>query len=154
MAPPRTSSARRHAGRKLGSVIRIHHEARRLIRYIDELKLPPSSRRFCPTMNPILAEHRNAHASPNSAGLPTRPGWRILRVLLHQFVHRTIGRARRFLEAAAQPVGQERARQDIIDDHVVAGDLARQAGDETGEAGTRAVAHAEFRDWRLHRSPT
>ena len=40
---------------------------------IDELKVPPSRIRLCPTMNPIFAEHRNAQASPNSAGSPTRP---------------------------------------------------------------------------------
>src|SRR6202012_1525850 len=40
---------------------------------LDELKDPPSSSRFCPTMKLIFAEHRNAHASPNSAGSPARP---------------------------------------------------------------------------------
>ena len=40
---------------------------------IDELKAPPSRIRLCPTMNPILAEHRKAQASPNSAGSPARP---------------------------------------------------------------------------------
>src|ERR1700722_12056957 len=48
-------------------------EESQLRHVLDELKLPPSSSRFCPTMKPILAEHRKAHASPNSAGLPTRP---------------------------------------------------------------------------------
>src|ERR1700756_2617683 len=40
---------------------------------IVELKAPPSSSRFCPTMNPDEAAHRKAQASPNSAGSPTRP---------------------------------------------------------------------------------
>ena len=40
---------------------------------LDELNAPPSSSRFCPTMKLIFAEHRNAQASPNSAGSPARP---------------------------------------------------------------------------------
>ena len=40
---------------------------------IVELKEPPSSRRFWPTMKPAEALHRKAQASPNSAGSPTRP---------------------------------------------------------------------------------
>ena len=64
----------------------------------------------------------------------------ILRALLHQFVDRPVGCARRFLEAAAQPVGEERPGQDVVDDDVVPGDLSRQAGDEAGQACARAVA--------------
>src|ERR1700745_1191942 len=41
---------------------------------IVELKEPPSSKRFWPTMKPDEAAHKKAHASPNSAGSPTRPG--------------------------------------------------------------------------------
>src|SRR6266851_4396725 len=40
---------------------------------IVELKAPPSSNKFWPTMNPAEALHRKAQASPNSAGSPTRP---------------------------------------------------------------------------------
>src|SRR5438093_11578174 len=40
---------------------------------IVELKAPPSSNRFWPTMKPAEALHRKAQASPNSAGSPTRP---------------------------------------------------------------------------------
>src|SRR5215468_8776451 len=38
-----------------------------------ELNAPPSSNRFWPTMKPDEAAHKNAQASPNSAGSPTRP---------------------------------------------------------------------------------
>ena len=44
-----------------------------LTHVLDELNAPPSSSRFCPTIKPIFAEQRNAHASPNSAGSPARP---------------------------------------------------------------------------------
>src|SRR6516164_1426057 len=40
---------------------------------IVELKAPPSSKRFWPTMKPDEAAHKKAQASPNSAGSPTRP---------------------------------------------------------------------------------
>src|SRR5438876_12189973 len=40
---------------------------------IVELKAPPSSSKFWPTMKPEEAAHRKAQASPNSTGSPTRP---------------------------------------------------------------------------------
>src|SRR5207302_8933126 len=43
------------------------------------------------------------------------------------------------LEVRAQPVGVERAGQQVIDGHVVAHGFARQPGDEAGEARARAV---------------
>ena len=42
----------------------------------------------------------------------------------------------------AQPIGVERAGQQVVDRHVVARDLAREAGDEAGEPGARAVGQA------------
>src|SRR5579872_5378567 len=73
-------------------------------------------------------------------------GRRVLRAFLHQLVDRPVGRARGFLEPTAQAIRQKRPWQDVVDNDVVPGDLTRQTGDETGEAGARAVAHAEFRD--------
>ena len=55
------------------------------------------------------------------------------------------------LARAAQPVGLERARQQPVDGDVVDHGLARQAGDEAGEAGARAVGQAQHLDRRLHR---
>src|SRR5205823_6835938 len=43
------------------------------------------------------------------------------------------------LEVRAQPVGVERAGQQVVDGHVVAHGLARQPGDEAGEAGAREL---------------
>src|SRR6267378_1629835 len=56
------------------------------------------------------------------------------------------------LEVRAQPVGVERAGQQVVDGHVVAHGLARQPGDEAGEAGARAVRQAELGDRVLHRA--
>lgn len=38
--------------------------------YRVALVAPPSSRMFCPTMNPAFCEHRKAQAAPNSAAVP------------------------------------------------------------------------------------
>ena len=42
-------------------------------RYIVALTEPPSITRFWPTMKPASALQRNAHALPNSSGVPKRP---------------------------------------------------------------------------------
>ena len=42
-------------------------------RYIVTLTEPPSMTRFWPMMNPASALQRNAHALPNSSGVPKRP---------------------------------------------------------------------------------
>ena len=39
-------------------------------RYSVAFTAPPSSSRFCPTMNPACCEHRKAQAAPNSCGVP------------------------------------------------------------------------------------
>src|SRR5688572_32633544 len=52
-------------------------------------------------------------------------------------------------EVGAQPVGLERPCKQVIDGVVVAPGGARQARDEAGEAGARAVGKAELRDRRL-----
>ena len=118
---------------------------------IDELKAPPSSSRLWPTMKPDYAAHRKAQASPNSAGSPTRPVGFSSPAQCQFFLHRAIVALREMRGAAAQPVGQERAGQDVVDRHVMLRHLTRQAGDETGQPGARAVAHAKLRDRRLHR---
>src|SRR4030095_7125891 len=48
------------------------------------------------------------------------------------------------------PVGVERSRQQVVDRDVVARDAAREAGDKTGEAGTRTIGHDEKLYRRLH----
>ena len=45
------------------------------------------------------------------------------------------------------------AGQQVVDRHVVPRDLAREPGDEPGEAGARAVGQAEDVDRRLDRAP-
>ena len=98
-------------------------------------------------MKPIFAEQRNAQASPNSAGSPTRPVGEFCARSWTNFIDRPIAGTRRRLKTAAQAIGQERALQNIVDDHVVLRDLSGEAGDDTGQSGTRAIAHAQFRDW-------
>src|SRR5258706_5862492 len=53
------------------------------------------------------------------------------------------------LEVRAQAIGPHRARQQVVDGHVVAHGFPRQAGDEAGEAAARAVGQAELGDRRL-----
>ena len=47
--------------------------ARPVSRYIVALTEPPSMTRFWPMTNPASALQRNAHALPNSSGVPKRP---------------------------------------------------------------------------------
>ena len=140
MAPPRTSSASRQAGRKLGSIRSA----------MDELNAPPSSSRFCPTMKPMLAEHRKAQASPNSAGSPTRPAASPSRVP-DQFVDRPVRCACGFLEAAAQPVGQERAGQDVVDDDVMLAICRARPATKPVRPARAPLLMPSSRDRRLHR---
>src|SRR3954462_9332599 len=48
-------------------------------------------------------------------------------------------------QGLARAIGEEGARQEIVDRHVGLPRLARQAGDETGEPGARAVRKPERR---------
>ena len=95
-------------------------------------------------MKAIFAEHRNAQASPNSAGSPARPAGVCACRSCTSLIHGPVALARDLLKATAQAVGQERAGQDIVDHHVVLRHLSRKAGDETGQAGTGTIAHAQF----------
>src|SRR4051794_1982893 len=63
---------------------------------------------------------------------------------LSELVRRLSRLLRVELEVAAQPVGLERAGQEIVDGHVLAHGLAREAGDEPGQAGARAVREPEL----------
>jgi hypothetical protein len=55
-------------------------------------------------------------------------------------------------EAAAQAVGFEAAGQQVVDRHAALGDVARDAGDETGQAGAGTVGQAEVVAWGLDRA--
>ena len=64
-------------------------------------------------------------------------------------VERLAGGPRANLEVRAQPVGDERAGQQVVDRDVVAHDASREPGDEAGQPRARAVGEAEDVDRRL-----
>jgi hypothetical protein len=99
------------------------------------LKAPPSIRRLWPMMKPEEAAQRKAQASPNSAGSSMRPvGFSLAQGEL--FVRGAAVLLSRMGGAAAQPVRQEGAGEQVVGGDVVARDLTGEADDEAGEAGT------------------
>src|SRR5262249_18304388 len=55
------------------------------------------------------------------------------------------------LDIGAEPIGVERAGEDVVDRHVVGDRLAAETGDEAGEPGASAVGQTQALDRRLHR---
>jgi hypothetical protein len=69
--------------------------------------------------------------------------------------HLLVGQATRLGLAAdhrGDAIGVEEAGQQVVDCHVVRHGLARQAGDEAGESGARAVGEPQHVDRHLHRA--
>ena len=104
-------------------------------------------------MKPACALHRNAQASPNSSAVPKRPGRILGDARGGELVVVLAGLRRELAQAVARSRSVSNgpgSRLLIVD--VVPRDLAREAGDEAGQAGARAVRQAEMRDRRLDRA--
>ena len=108
--------------------------------------------RFWPTTKPASALHRNAHALPNSSGVPKRPAGILGHARGEERVVVLAGFRRELAQAVGLAVGEERTGQQVVDRDVVLRDLAREAGDEAGEPCAGAVGQAEMRERRLDRS--
>src|SRR5450830_1911676 len=79
-------------------------------------------------------------------------GWCFGHALHADFFRCFAGQFGRADEAAAQTIGFEAARQQVVDGHAALGDVARDAGDESGQPRAGAVGQAEVVARRFDRA--
>ena len=108
-------------------------------------------RKFWPVTETGLGAAQIRAGRPELGGRPEPAGGLRVPVAVEDGLEVLAALARRDPDVAAQPVGVERPRQQVVDGDVVPDGLTRDPGDEAGQPGARTVRQAQRRDRRLDR---